>query len=359
MVQVESAMFDINKTVDLIKGGLLDPRATWQSYAAENRSWQDTGALLTLPMIIGSWILAGILSLIFRSYSLFGMGMGFGYWVLGLIFAIIDIAVSTVIFSYLAGAFKGKNDVNKGLAALSLAAVPGYAGNVVAPIPFIGWIIALALWIVTLVYIYQIIPLYLEVPQDKRAVHYVVSVVASIVVIFIIAAVLGAAGFSPMHRGMSGMAVTGQTPVQVGMLGNIERYAQLSDKAARDHYDPPADGRITDAQMREYMAVMRKAAEVRNDQMARLQRLKAKYQDKQPTAGDLPSLASGIGSAVDAVNAEMEVVMTGKGNWAEHQWITEQLHTARIQKDINGAVKHNYALYQANAAELEKLSAVP
>jgi hypothetical protein len=352
-------MFDINKTVDLIKGGLTDPRATWQSYATENRSWQDTATLLALPLIIGSWILAGILSLIFRSYSLFGMGMGFGYWLIGLVFAIIDIAVSTVIFSYLAGVFKGKNDINKGLAALSLAAVPGYAGNVVGPIPFIGWIIVLALWIVTLVFMYQIIPLYLEVPEDKRAVHYVVSIVASIVAILIIAVALRGMGLMPMHRGMSGLAVTGQTPVQVGMLGDFQRYADLTEKAQQDHYDPPADGKITDAQMKEYMDVMRKAAGVRNDQMARIQRLKDKYQDKQPTATDLPTLAGGIGSALNAFDAEMEVVMTGKGNWAEHQWITEQLHTARIQKDANDAVKHNYALYQANAVELEKLSAIP
>ena len=320
MVQVETLMFDISKTVDLIKGGLLQPRATWQSYAAENQGWQDTATLLTLPMILGSAIAAGLLSLIFRSHYLFGAGIGFGHWLLGLIAAIIGIGVSALIFAYLAGVFRGKNDFNKALAALSLAGLPGYAGNILGAIPFIGWIVVLALWIVSLVFLYQIIPGYLEVPEDKRVVHYVVSVVASIIVMFIIAAILGAGGLMSMHRGVS---MTGQSGTQVGVLGDIQRYGELSEAAQQDHYSPPADGKITQAQMRDYMGVMRKAAAVRGEQMARVQRLSDKYQDKQPSATDLPALAGGVDSVLGAVNAEMEVVMTGKRNWAEHQWVTQ------------------------------------
>ncbi len=53
-------------------------------------------------------------------------------------------------------------------------------------------------------------------------------------------------------------------------------------------------------------------------------------------------------------NAEMEVVKSGGGNWAEHQWVKEQLRIASIQKDLNDAVKHNYALYQKYADQLKK-----
>lgn len=206
-------MFDINKSVDLIRGGLIDPRATWQSYATENRSWQDTAMLLTLPLIVGSWIGAGILSLIFRRYSLFGAGAGFGHWLFSLIVTLIEIGIASLIFAYLAGVFEGRNDYNKGLAALSLAAVPGYVGNIVSPIPFIGWIVMLALGIVSLVFLYQIMPMYLEVPEDKRVVHYVVSLAASIVAMFILAAILGAGGLMSMHRGMSAAE---QSPAVLG-----------------------------------------------------------------------------------------------------------------------------------------------
>jgi len=345
-------MFDINKTIELIKGGLLEPRATWQSYLAENRSWQDTAVLLTLPLIIASSALSGILSLAFRSYH-----MGFGRWLLAIVFAIIGIAVVSFIFSYLANVFKGKHDFNRGLAALSLAAIPAYAGSIVAPVPFIGWIISLALSIITLVYLYQIIPSYLEVPEDKRVIHYVSSLVVSVVLMMLIGYMFGHGGLMGGYRG--GMSMTGEQPAQVGMFGDIQRYTDLMDRAQKDHYNPPANGMITDQQMKDYMDAMRKTAEVRKEQMAHLDKLKEEYKDKEPSATDLPALSGGIGSVLGAVSAEMEVVMTGKGNWAEHQWVTQQLHTARIQKDINDTVKHNYAMYQANAAELEKLSVIP
>lgn len=349
-------MFDFNKTIALIKGGLLEPRATWQSYLTENRGWQDTVLLLTLPLIVTSYVLSGILSLIFRSYYMYRVGMGFGGWLLGIILAVLGIVVASFIFSYLAGVFKGRNDFNRGLAALSLAAIPGYLGGILNAIPYIGWIIALALGIVSLVYLYQILPSYLEVPEEKHVLHYVVSLVCSFVVMWILVLVLGFGGAMSTHRGMS---MIEQQPSQVGMLGGIQRYAQYMERAQQDSYDPPADGKISEAQMNEYMDVMRKAAEIRGEQMAHVDKLKEQYKDKDPGAGDLPELAGGIGAVLGAFNAEMEVVMTGKGNWAEHQWVAEQLHTARIQKDINEAVKHNYALYQANQAELEKISAQP
>lgn len=345
-------MFDINKTIELIKGGLLEPRATWQSYLAENRGWQDTAVLLTLPLIIVSYVLSGILSLVFRRYHL-----GLGGWLLTVVLAIVGIAVTAFIFSYLAGLFKGKNDFNRGLAALSLAAVPAFVGGIIGPVPFIGWIVSLALGIVSLVFLYQIIPSYLEVPEDKRVIHYVSSLVVSFVAMLLIGTILGFGGIMGMQHG--GMAMSGGQPAQTGMFGDIQRYADLMDQAEKDHYTPPADSMITEAQMNDYMDVMRKTAAVRQEQMAHLDKLKEKYKDKEPTATDLPALSGGVGSVLGAMSAEMEVVMTGKGNWAEHQWVAQQLHTARIQKDINDAVKHNYALYQANAAELEKLSTMP
>lgn len=345
-------MFDINKTVELIKGGLLEPRATWQSYLAENRGWQDTAVLLTLPLIIASFVLSGILSLIFWRYH-----MGFGRWLLSILSVLIGIAAASFIFSYLAGVFKGKHDFNRGLAALSLAAIPEFVGAVALPVPWIGRIVWLALLIVTFVYTYQIIPLYLEVPEDKRVLHYVSSLVVSAVAMMVVVYIIGQGAYMGMYRG--GISMTGEQPAQVGMLGGIQRYADLMDRAQKDRYDPPADGKVTAAQMKDYMEVMRKTAEVQKEQMANVDKLQKQYKDKEPSAADLPALSGGFGSVLGAMSAEMEVVMTGKGNWAEHQWVKQQLHTARIQKDINETVKHNYALYQANAAELEQLAAIP
>lgn len=346
-------MFDINKTIELIRGGLLEPKETWQSYLAENRGWQDTATLLTLPLIIVSFVLSGVLSWIFGSYYMFTVGTGFGPWLLSVIMAVVAIAAGSFIFSYLAGVFNGRHDFNKGLAAVTLTAIPGYVGGVLGTIPYIGWIISLALAIVSLVFLYQIIPSYLEVPQDKRVLHYVASLVATFIVMLILSAILGAAGMSSMPRDFS---TSGDTTTGSGVLGSIQRNAQMMEQAQNDQYTPPADGMITEAQMDEFMTVMRKAADIRNEHMAKLDRLKKQTEEQGSDSPDLSTIMSGVGSAMGAFNAEMEVVMTGKKNWAEHQWVKNQLLTARVQKDINEAVKHNYALYQAHQDELEKLA---
>lgn len=347
-------MPDIQKTIELIKNGLLEPRATWQSYADENRGWQDTAVLLTLPLILVSYILAGLLSLIFGGYGTFGTRPGIGGWLLGLIMAVIGIAVAAFIFSYLAGVFKGRHDFSKGLAALSLAAIPGYLGSIVGVVPFIGWIVSLALAIVSLVFLYKIIPLYLAVPDDKRVLHYVTSLVACFIVMLILAAILGTGGAMSTQQAAS---LSDRQSAETGMLGGIGRYANLTEEAEAHRYDPPSDGRISDSQMSKYLETMRKAAEIRDEQSARMAQLQEKYEDKEPGIGDLADLSGGLGSVLGAFSAEMEVVVTGEGNWAEHQWIKEQLRVARVQKDLNDAVKHNYELYQAHEDELKKLSA--
>ncbi len=55
-------------------------------------------------------------------------------------------------------------------------------------------------------------------------------------------------------------------------------------------------------------------------------------------------MPGGVGAALGMATAEMEVVKTGGGNWAEHLWVKRQLRIALIQKDISDAVKHNYEL---------------
>ena len=51
--------------------------------------------------------------------------------------------------------------------------------------------------------------------------------------------------------------------------------------------------------------------------------------------------------------AEMEVVKSGGGNWAEHQWVRGQLETARIQQDLNETTAHNYELFLKYQDQIE------
>jgi hypothetical protein len=74
----------------------------------------------------------------------------------------------------------------------------------------------------------------------------------------------------------------------------------------------------------------------------------------KPSAADIARMYQGVGSAMTAGDAEMEIVKTGGGNWAEHQWVKEQLRVAHVQQgDGSDAIAHNYALYQQYRDALE------
>ncbi len=344
-------MFDPNKTITLIKGGLLDSDTTWKSYLTENKSWKDTFIGLTGPMILVSVILSALLTWMFSSFSMFGSQGGIGFTLMRLIAAVVGIFVASFIFSYLAGFFKGKHDFNKGFAALSLAAIPAYIGGVFSGLPFIGWMIGLALGILSLVFLYKIIPSYLEVPDDKRGVHFVASLIATFVAVLIINLILGVGAYQ--SGAMNSTSKNNSSTVSSGIFGGFEKQANMIESAENDRFSPPSDGKVTEDQMARLILNMQKTADYRKTQEDKLKNLDGQMKDKKDFSfADIGKLTSGISSVMNTANAEMQVVKTGGGNWAEHQWIKDQLRIANIQKDINDAVKHNYALYQKYADQL-------
>lgn len=338
-------MFNLNKTIKIIQGGLFNSKDTWQSYLAENHDWKETATLLTGPMILVSVLLSSLLLWLFSSHYLFATQGGFGITLLKLIGAAIGISVGAFLFSFIAGFFKGKHDFNKGLAALSLAAIPGYIGSIVGSVPMIGWLISLGLGIVSLVFLYKIIPSYLEVPEEKRVVHFVTSLVSTVVVAFIINMILGvgaytAGGFDTQNNQKT--IVTSK-----GIFGNLSRQTDLIEQADNDRFQPPKNGEVTEDQMASLIVILNKTESYRNEQADKMKKMEADMKDKKDFSfSDIGKLTSSIGSVMSLANAEMEVVKSAGANWAEHQWVKNQLHVAKIQKDLNDTVKHNYALYQ-------------
>lgn len=184
-------MIDIAKTIYYIRGALLEPNKTWDEYLTEQKSWQETAALITVPLIVASAILTYIFSLIFRTP--FGIYTGtFSALVVGLIISLIAYMVFSFIIAWLAGYFKGENNFDNGLAAVSLAAVPAAVGSILGTIPWIGWIISLALSIYTLVLLYRNIPVFLKVPDESRVKHFISSIVAVFIVGIILSMIMAA-----------------------------------------------------------------------------------------------------------------------------------------------------------------------
>lgn len=186
-------MFDINKTMELVKGGLTNPEPTWESYLGENPSWQRTALELTVPLAVAAILVGWLLSVLLGGFFYYGYGHGpVLALILALIGAGIGVAIMTFVMGFFAGTFGGEADYNRSFAGVSLAYIPGWVGIALGGIPFIGWLLQLAGTIVGLVFLYKIIPLAVRVPEEKRVLHFVVTIVVVIVVQMIIGLILGA-----------------------------------------------------------------------------------------------------------------------------------------------------------------------
>ena len=348
--------FDVAKTIALVKGGLMDPQATWNSYLDENPAWQQTALVLTGPLIVANVLLSLLLSRMLGGFAYYGYVSSFMLaLIIGLLMAMIGFAVAVLVFNFMAGPFKGQPDFSRAFAAVSLAAIPAWiAGIVGALIPWVGWLIALAGAILSLVYMYRIMPLALKLPDDKRTVHFIVS----LVIMIIISAILG----SFVGRSMVGDETSSSksfteqrstaSPRSPGFIGELQRQGELMEEANSDVFDPPADGELTEDQVENYVGVLRKTRAVHEKYAEEMKRMSeeleaTKAAGEQPSAAELSKMYGGIGKTMSATNAEMEVVKTAGGNWAEHLWVKKQLRVASIQLgEGSKANAHNYALYQ-------------
>ena len=198
-------MIDLNKTINLVTGALTNPQATWQSYLPEADDWQKTAMLLTGPLIVASAVIAYLTSLVFPASEFAAQFRPSLVSTIGaIILGAIGAGVVAVIVSKLAGMFGGKDSFARGLAAATLAFVPGYLGQALTWVPMIGGLLAMALGIYGLVLLWKIIPLYLDVPDSKRVLHYVLTIVATIIVMVIVGRI-----FNPILYGSGANAPFG------------------------------------------------------------------------------------------------------------------------------------------------------
>ncbi len=345
-------MVNLNRTLELVRGGLFDSEATWNGYREEAGDWQKTAILLLGPLIIVAAVAGYVFGFLGSSVSIFGQ---FRPTLMSTVGTIITSAIGAVVFalvvSALAGMFGGKKSFALGLAATAFASIPSYLGQALMWLPWVGGLIAFALFIYALVLLWKVIPVFLEVPDAKRAAHYIASLVATIVVMMILSLTIGRF-FMPSISGPSFSSTStggsSSSPFDGGgMLGGFARQAELLDAAENDRYSPPSDGRVDKKQVQEFVRVMERAEEIRQEKMDRYKAIAEKAEEDQDLSlKDLGSLMGGVSEVAGLQTIEIEVVKTAGGNWAEHQWVRESLRAAWIQRDGNDAIEHNYELFQ-------------
>lgn len=351
---------DIKETLKLIKGGLLDHRATWQAYFDQDPPWQNTVGLLTGPIIVTNVVLSFVFARVLGGFYSYAYGSNiFVALIMGLISSAIGIALASFVLAFLAEKFEGQNSFSRALAAVSLAAIPGAAAGIIAALtPGVGFLLMLVGSILSLVFLYKILPLALGIPEEKRTVHFIASLVSLLILNVAVATVLGLGGVGAGAGSSYRPADDGSDPVAAGsgVFGEIMRQSQLIEAAGEDNYSPPGNGKLSEEQVQAYLKVKQKTRVVQEQYAEKLQALEKEMDNKEnPTAADISRVYSGVGGAMGMGNAEMEIVKTGGGNWAEHQWVMTALRIAMLQQgDGSDALAHNYALYEKYREQLEK-----
>lgn len=180
--------FDLNKTISLTRGGLMDRENTWRTYFENTPGWKDTAVILTAPLLLVSVLLNIVFSRMSGGFSSYGIGHGFLVALLiGLIMAVVGVMLFALVINQMAGVFDGKSDFSRAFAAVTFAMIPSWLAAIAgALIPVIGFFVAMAGGIIGLVFLYQILPLALSIPEQKRVVHFVASIVLGIALQMII-----------------------------------------------------------------------------------------------------------------------------------------------------------------------------
>jgi hypothetical protein len=353
-------VIDINRTLQLIKGALFDAEATWQNYLPEADDWQKTAFLLTGPLIVLTAVLGYILGLVGSGASAFGFRPTLVYTIITMLMSVVAAGVVAFIVSTLAGMFGGKASFARGFAATSLAFVPGYLGQALNWLPWIGTLLLLGLFIYALILLWRIIPLYLDVPDAKRTSHYVLSLVAIIVTMFLISMLIrpvigpGMTGGPDFSDSMS----DGRPAGIGGLAGEAMRQGELMAAAEKDRYDPPADGELSKSQVREFVRVVERAEEIIEEKGERIRELSERADnDEKLSMSEMSEMMSGATTMMGMNTIELEIVKSGGGNWAEYEWVKNSLRTAYIQKEGDDAIAHNYALYKEYEDELRSFVA--
>ena len=99
---------DFARTLSLVKGGILDHQATWNTYLEENRDWRYTATVLTGPLLVANVVLSILLSRMTGGFAYLGYHdslLSSLLW--GLVMACLGLAITVLVFNFLAGIFKG------------------------------------------------------------------------------------------------------------------------------------------------------------------------------------------------------------------------------------------------------------
>jgi len=128
---------------------------------------------------------------------------------------------------------------------------------------------------------------------------------------------------------------------------------ELMEEVAKDEYTPPADGRLTDAQVQMYLKVReheKKIAQVARDEMKKHVETAEKKGDK--SIGGMLEGFKALGSAADFMTADIRAAKDLGYNTQEYLWVKQQVlaaSTAQMAEQFNKSMQQNFDKAYADA----------
>jgi hypothetical protein len=189
----------VDAAIKWIQGILLTPDATVAEYRGLEAPWQRTLMEVTVPVVVVAYVLGFVVSLVTGGAMSFGASASAPFWfVVSMVWSLGFVFVAAFVFDLFAGNFGGERSFDRAFAMVSLALIPGVLGGLLAPLPWIGWLLSLAATIYGLVLLYRFVPIFLAVPDANRVTHFVVALVVCIAANLVAAAVIGGAAATSM-----------------------------------------------------------------------------------------------------------------------------------------------------------------
>ena len=126
----------------------------------------------------------------------------------------------------------------------------------------------------------------------------------------------------------------------------------LMKEASEDQYNPPADGRLTDAQVQMYLKVREHEKKIVEVAKAEMKQHAEKAEKKEKSLGGFMEGMKALGSAADVLTADIRAAKDLGFNSAEYTWVKQQIleaSTAQMAEQFNTAMQQNFEKAYADA----------
>ncbi len=171
---------DFGKIIKLVQGIILKPKETFESVKGEKTPW--TNLLINYVLILIALPAIGN----FLVWIRWSASWAIKALIMQLLMAGISFIALTYLMQILSKSFGGNGDLDQAAKTIAYSLTPMWVGNLFVFIPIIGWLIALAGAIYSLIVLYHAIIIFMEIPKDKSIGYEIIFIIVSIVVMAVI-----------------------------------------------------------------------------------------------------------------------------------------------------------------------------